>query len=124
MNFGDVVQLVVDRWEQVPEASSFEMSPVAVEVTEDGVFSEQSWFHAMKKILVVKNFWEAKVAAMEATDSEKAGKLMSEDNGALNGIGGPIVLQMDAMEFGGLNLDLLDDAWIKDMLGGGPDFGF
>jgi hypothetical protein len=125
MNFGDIVQLVVDRWEQFHEANGIKMSPRTVEVTtEDDVSSEQSWLHAMKRIVVLRSLWEAKLAAMTAADAEKAGGLMPEENGGMNGLGGPGMQQMDAMEFGGVNVDLFDDAWIKDMLGGGSDFGF
>jgi hypothetical protein len=124
MNFGDMVQLIVDRWEQAPQANGIEMSPATVEFTDDGVFSEQSWFHAMKRILVVKNLWEAKVATMTAADAERAGGLIPEHGGGMNGLGAADMQQMDAMEFGGMNIDLLDDTWVKDMLGGGSDFGF
>jgi hypothetical protein len=124
MNFGDIVQLIVDRWEQVPEANGIEMVPGMAKVTKDGVWSEPSWFHAMKRVLVVRSLWEAKVAAMTVADADRAGGLKPEESEGVNGLGEPGMQQMDGMEFGGMNVDLLDDAWIQDILGGGYDFGF
>ncbi|KAH8756431.1 hypothetical protein F5882DRAFT_385163 [Hyaloscypha sp. PMI_1271] len=124
MNFGDIVQLVVDRWEQVTEANRIEIVPEMAKVTKDGAWSEPSWFHAMKRVLVLQGLWEAKVAAMTAADVDRAGGLKPQESEGINELGGPGMQQMDGMEFGGMNVDLLDDDWIQDMLGGGYDFGF
>jgi len=123
MDLGDVLQLIVDRWDKIPQANGIEMPPGRVEATGDGQMSEQSWFHAMKKLLVVRTFWEAKVAAMTAMNSQLANgvgqQYHSTDNDGELGM-----QQMDNLDFGGMNVDMLDDNWIRDMLGGGYDFGF
>jgi hypothetical protein len=123
MDFGDIVKLIVDRWEQVPEANGIEMSPGRAEITEDGQESEQPLFHAMKKLLAVKSLWDMKVAAMTAADaSEGASGLVPEEHGAAGGAWGPGMHIMDSLEFGPMNMEMLDDNWIRDMLGGGFDF--
>lgn len=128
MDFGDIVKLIVDRWDQVPEANGIEMLPGRRESTEDGQESDQPWFHAMRKILVIKNLWEhwdVKVGAMTASDAEKTDGQDPVDNGVANGIVAPGMQHMGAWEYGGMNLDLLDDNWMRDMLGGGGcDFNF
>jgi hypothetical protein len=124
MDFGDIVQLIVDRWDELPEANGIEMGPERVEVTEDGQMSEQSWFHAMKKLLVVRNLWDVKVAAMTAVSAQGASGLGQQYNSTLNGGGELGMHQMDNLEFYGMNVDMLDDNWIRDMLGGGYDAGF
>ncbi|KAE9373028.1 hypothetical protein N431DRAFT_544205 [Stipitochalara longipes BDJ] len=124
MDFGDIVQLIVDRFDKIPQASGIEVSPGRVEVTEDGQKSEQSWFYEMRRILVVRPLWEAKVAAMTGVIAERTGGLGPQNNSAVNECGGLGMQQMDNMDFGGMNVDMLDDNWIRDMLGGGYDFGF
>ncbi len=68
MDFGDTVQLIFDRWEQVPEANGIEIGAGRPEVTKDGYEAEQPWFHSMKRILLLKSLWEAKIAGMTAVD--------------------------------------------------------
>jgi hypothetical protein len=119
MDFGDVVKLVVDRWDQLPQANGIEVLP---ERTENSQELDQSWFHAMRRILVIKNLWEAKAGAMVASDAERTGGLGTEENGIPNGFAEPGM--QPAWEFGGVNLDLLDDIWMRDMLGGNYDFNF
>jgi len=119
MDFGDMVQLIFDRWEQVPEANGIENGAGRSEVTEDGYESEQSWFHSMKRILRLKGLWEAKVTAMTAMDApEMSGGLGTDNNVNLNGVWVPGTQMMDALEFGPMNMEMLDDTWIRDMLGG------
>ena len=122
MDLGDILKLIVNRWDEIPESNGIEMLPGRVEATEDGQMSEQSWFHAMKKLLVVLNFWEAKVAAMTAVNSQVGNGVGQQYHPAVND-GGLGIQQMDNLDFGGMNVDMLDDVWIRDMLGG-YDFGF
>jgi hypothetical protein len=119
MDFGDIVQLIFDRWEQAPEANGIEIGTRRSEVTEDGYESEQWWFHSMRRILLLKSLWEAKVAAMTAVEAPQvSGGLGTDLNVNFNGVWVPGTQMMDALEFGPMNMDMLDDIWIRDMLGG------
>jgi len=124
LDFGEVIQLVVDRCEQVPSAVGIEMGPRRASEREDGLWPEGSWLHTMNKLLVVRGVWEAKIAAMAAPDAEREDGPGPEHNGTLNGFGVHGTQHMDALDFGGLDIDMLDDNWIRDMLGGGYDNNF
>jgi hypothetical protein len=124
MHFGNVIKLVVNRREKVPSVVGIEMAPRRVAEREDGLWPEGSWLLAINKLLVVGNLWEAKIAAMEAADAEKGDGLGPEQNGVGNGFGVPGPQYMDALEFGGMDMDMLDDTWIRDMLGGGYECNF
>jgi hypothetical protein len=124
MHFGNVIKLVVDRCEQVPSVVGIEMAPRRVVEREDGLWPEGSWLHVMNKLLVVGNVWEAKIAAIAAADAERGDGPPPEHNGVVNGFGVHGPQQMDALEFGGMDMDILDDTWIRDMLGGGYECNF
>lgn len=117
IDLGDTIKHIVESWEQVPEVAGMDATPRLGE-RGDGQLWEGSWVHAMKGLLLVKSCWEAKVAAMTATDAERGGGLGPEDDGAANGLGIPGLQQMDDLEFGAMNLDMLDDTWVRDMFGG------
>lgn len=118
---GDITKLIVDSWENVPRVASIEIprsgGQRAGERGDTQMF-EGSWFYAMKGLLVVRSCWEAKVAAMTAADAEREGGPRPEDNGTANEFGIAGSQQMGALDFGAMNLDLMDDTWIRDMLGG------
>ena len=59
---------------------------------------------------------------MTAADAERESGLGAEDDGAANGLGIPGQQQMEALEFGAMNMDTLDDIWMRDLMGGGYEF--
>ncbi|KIN06912.1 hypothetical protein OIDMADRAFT_150163 [Oidiodendron maius Zn] len=118
MDLGDIVKLIVDSWEQVPQAAGIEIPHQPAGERGDNQMLEGSWLYGMKGLLVVRSFWEAKVAAMAAADAEREGGPGPEDNRAMNEFGIPGSQQMDALEFGAMNMDMLDDTWLRDGLGG------
>jgi hypothetical protein len=118
IDLGDTVKHIVDNWEQVPLVAGIITSSRLMRERGDGQLWEGSWIHAMKTLSVVKSCWEAKVAAMDAADAEREGGPRPEDNGAVNGLDISGSQQIDSLEFGGMNVDMLDDTWIKDMFGG------
>jgi hypothetical protein len=124
LDFGKIVQLIVDRFAQVPQASGLELSPRIIHIIEHGTESEQPWFHTMGRIMVLRSLWEAKVTAMTLAEAEKESGRLSNDNEAMVGLGGPSMHHMEPMDFGVMNIDMSDDSWIRDMLGGGYDLGF
>jgi len=117
IDLGDVVKIIVARLEQVPQVAGIEMSPQLV--GESGEL-EGTWFYAMKGLLMVKGCWEAKVAAITAADVGREDESPSEDNMHLNVNENGVVepQQIDALDFGAMNIDMLDDTWIRDILGG------
>ena len=81
---------------------------------------EGSWLYGMRGLSVVRSYWEAKVASMAVAESErKAGlELEASGNNAMYDFGIPALEHVDTQEFGAMNLDNLDEAWIRDILGG------
>jgi hypothetical protein len=84
----------------------------------DDQWSGDPWSHARKRVLGIGNWWEAKAAAMKAADAERESGPRSEENGAVSGFGLPEQQQIEALEFGEMNIDMLDDTWMNDLLGG------
>jgi hypothetical protein len=119
LDFGDLIKLLVERCEQVALAEGMEVAPRRASEREDGLWPEGSWLHAMNKLLVVRSVWDVKIAAMAAADAERESGPGPEHNGGLNGFGAHGPQQMDPLEFGNMDMDMLDDTWIRDLLGGG-----
>jgi hypothetical protein len=118
---GDITKLIVDSWEHVPRVAGIEIHRSGGEKGSErgnAQLFEGSWFYAMKGLLVVRSCWDAKVAAMAAADAEREGGTGSEDNGTANEFRIPGSQQMGALDFGAMNIDMMDDSWIRDMLGG------
>jgi hypothetical protein len=118
MDLGDTLKRIVDAWEQVPLATGIELSPRLVAERDNGQLLEGSWLYGMRGLLVVRNFWEAKVTTMAAADVERKGGSELEVDGAMYDFGMPGSEQMDALEFGAMHIDILDDTWVRDILGG------
>ncbi|KAF4631334.1 hypothetical protein G7Y89_g6795 [Cudoniella acicularis] len=118
VDLADIVKRILDGLEQAPQVAGIEMNPRLVSEREGGQLLKGSWFYVKKVLLVVKNCWEAKFAAMNAADAEREGGPGPEDNDAVNEFGIPGSQQMDALEFGAMNMDMLDDTWMRDLLGG------
>lgn len=118
IDLGDTVKHIVDTWEQVPLATGMEMSTRLVAERDGGQLLEGSWLYGMRGLSVVRNYWESKVAAMTTADAERNGGPELEVDGAMYDFGMAGSEQMDALEFGATNMDILDDNWIRDILGG------
>lgn len=118
LDLGDTVKRIVDIWEQVPLAMGIELNPRLVAERDNGQLFEGSWLYGMRGLLLVRNYWEAKAAAMAAADAERNGTPELEVDGAMYDNGMPRSDQMDALEFGAMHMDILDDTWVRDILGG------
>jgi hypothetical protein len=122
LDLGDIFKLMADRWEQVPPAAGIEMGFRRAGERGDDQWSGDPWSHTRKRVLGIGNWWEAKVATMAAADAERESGPGAEENRAVNRFGAPGQQQMEALEFGAMNMDTLDDIWIRDLLGGGYEF--
>lgn len=111
LDFGELVRLWALRWENVPAAAGLDTDIM-------GEKGEGPWSFTRKRFLILANYWDAKVAAMAAADAEKKGGQAMEDDGTLNGFGAPGQQPMDALDFGAVSMDSLDDVWMRDMFGG------
>jgi hypothetical protein len=114
LDIGDVTRLLAERWDAVSRADW-------------GGEGLDPWPHATKRALGIGSWWEAKVAKLGPRNTDGG-------TGGGNG-GGPKVIEVvagpgvpeqqsiEALEFdGAVDIDILDDPWMMDLLGGGYDF--
>ncbi len=125
LDLGEVVKLMSDRWGGVSAAAGLDTSGM-------GENGEDLWI-LTKRFMGIGNWWEMKVAAAAAaaTEAEREGGrgvAVGHGNGngneVVDGLGVPGPQQMEAMDFAAMNVDFLEDVWIKDLLAGGCEFTF
>jgi hypothetical protein len=121
LDIADVIKLIGDRWERVPLAAGLETRPLQVGVREDDRWPEDPWSHTKRKVLAIGMWWEAKVAAMTGADVESENGPRSEGDRATNEPEISGQQQMDA-EFRAMDMELLDDSWLRDLFVGEYDF--
>ena len=110
LNFGDVARTLADRWDKVP---------VSAVLNSDfrSENDESPWTFGRRAILFLLNWWETKIAPKLSKSADQgveetladASKTLDQQEG-------------DTMDFAPVNLDFLDDVWMKDMLGGGFEY--
>jgi hypothetical protein len=120
LDLGEILAIMVDRWEKVPQAAGIETCPQRVG-ERDEQWAGDPWSHARKRIQGIKDWWQARVTATRGMDTPE--NTRAEDNGAMDELGlqGQ---QMEAMELGAMNMETLDDMWIRGLLGGGYDINW
>jgi hypothetical protein len=80
------------------------------------------WTHATKRALGIGNWWEGMVAklglrvsARDSSGVEQVGEMASGQELAEQ-------QHIEDMDFNGVDVDILDDPWMMELLGGGYDF--
>ncbi|CZR65600.1 uncharacterized protein PAC_15500 [Phialocephala subalpina] len=115
IDLGEIIKRIIDSWEQVTRGAGMGMSSVCE--NGDAQAHNGPRFYATKVLHVVRNCWEAKIAAMAAADAE--GRVgFGEDDGIVNDFGTTGAQHVDAWDFGAMNMDILDDTWMRDVLRG------
>ncbi|KFY44153.1 hypothetical protein V495_03611 [Pseudogymnoascus sp. VKM F-4514 (FW-929)] len=109
LDIGDVTRLLAERWDTV-----------SLEDT-DGECMDP-WTHATKRALGIGNWWEGMVAklglrvsARDSSGVEQVGEMASGQELAEQ-------QHIEDMDFNGVDVDILDDPWMMELLGGGYDF--
>ncbi|KFY07957.1 hypothetical protein V492_06681 [Pseudogymnoascus sp. VKM F-4246] len=109
LDIGHVTRLLAERWDEVSQA--------------DGGEGElDPWLNATKRALGIGSWWEGKVARL---GPQASGEGIGEGEKAREPVAGLVVpeqQQLEALEFDAVDIDILDDPWMMDLLGGGYDF--
>lgn len=109
LDIGDVTRLLADRWDAVPR--------------EDGMGGgSHPWPHATKRALGIGSWWEGRVARLGPRDTNGGGCGAEKGGETVAGLAVPEQQQIEALAFDSVDIDILDDAWMMDLLGGGYDF--
>ncbi|OBT73988.1 hypothetical protein VF21_05994 [Pseudogymnoascus sp. 05NY08] len=110
LDIGDVTRLLAERWDAVSRADW-------------GGEGLDPWPHATKRALGIGSWWEAKVAKLGPRDTDGGSVGGPKVLEAVAGPGVPEQQSIEALEFdGAVDIDILDDPWMMDLLGGGYDF--
>lgn len=114
LNLGAVVKMWGERWDSAPASAGLNTDMGDSKI-------ENPWTFTSKKLKIVGKWWDAKLAAMEAAETESEKVVPESIHPA--GFGIPIAQPMDGVEFAALDLEHFDDVWLRDMMAGGYDFG-
>lgn len=115
-DFGQLMKTWMDRWEGIPAAAGLD-----VDISSET--EESPWVHTRKMIMGIVNWWEAKIKPMLEKDARMAPEVdqhLSNGNEGLNGF--DTDQQMEGIDFPAVNLDFLDDEWMRHALGSGYEF--
>lgn len=118
LNFGEVASIMADRYEDVAKAAGID-----VDKKNDSSF----WLLTKKRCTVVKNWWEVKIAPAIVTDTEgEMSTTTDEEEVNMRGsTADEFGLQpIKEMDVSSMDVDFLDDAWMKELLTGESEFGF
>lgn len=118
LDLGEIVKRIIDSWEQVPQAVGIDMKSIRESQSGDAQARNRPCYYAIRVLYVVRSCWETKVAAMAAADAEHNGASGVGNDGIMNEFGTSGLQQADTWDFGAMNMDMLDDAWMRDILGG------
>ncbi|KAL3426836.1 zn 2cys6 transcription factor [Phlyctema vagabunda] len=120
LDLGNVLKVMTERWALVPPAAGIEMGARHTDELGEEHCADNPWTHTRRKVYGISRFWEAKLAAMAAEAAEKekdAGEPVAE-NGVPNV---PGVAQTEVLDFEPIEMDMLNENWIRDFLAGGYD---
>ncbi|KFY75166.1 hypothetical protein V499_04865 [Pseudogymnoascus sp. VKM F-103] len=110
LDIGDVTRLLAERWDAVSRADW-------------GGEGLDPWPHATKRALGIGSWWEAKVAKLGPRDTDLASGVGAKVIEAVARQGMPVHQSVEPLEFDdAVDIDILDDPWMMDLLGGGYDF--
>lgn len=116
LDLAEVLKIWTQRWEAVPAAAGLDTSDMTNK-------DDDIWASTMTRLVAIRSWWEMKLQGMIAADSERDRRIGMGENGSADGFGtSGQQQQMEALDFGALNMDFMDDAWMRDILGGGCDF--
>lgn len=102
-------------WGKVPAAAGLDID--MGDKTENS-----SWVHSGKLMNGIVNWWEAKVAPKLAEEVRRNELQQAAGDNGFGITDQQPLEQMDGIDFSGLNLDLLNDDWMRDVLGSGCEF--
>lgn len=122
LDLGDVIKLIADRWERVLPAAGIEQSSRPSSQNFNEQIPDDTWSNTKRKVSGISKWWETKVAAMSAAD------LVTRNGASVNlnapqGTNAPGQQHANSMfEYGPADVEMLDDNWLRDLMGGGYDF--
>lgn len=114
LDLSEVLKLWAERWEGVPAAAGLDTDITSAK-------EEDPWSYTRKKILAIRRWWDAKIAATNAAEMEKDRGPGVESDGAMNGFGMPSGDHMEGTDFAAMTMDFMDDSWMKEWLEGAYD---
>lgn len=122
VDLGVMINVLTERWGRVPAAAGLDTSGPGV---------NNIWMLTNRMLGKIASWWEMKVvapaaaAAAAAADAEgrcdqnlTVGHGNAGGNEGLHGFGVQGQLPMQDIDFGGTNMDLLDDVWMRDLFAG------
>jgi hypothetical protein len=108
-DLGELVKLIVSRWEEVPTVAGLDKGVVnAASESDEGL-----WAYTRKKFLVVAHFWEMKLASMIQAEEGRSSTVAENSNPA--SFGSLDQQQVEGMDFS--NMGFLNDIWMGDIAG-------
>jgi hypothetical protein len=123
LDIAEVSRLMAQRWEEVPRAAGIEREGLREgEEDEDELGGLDPWSYTTKRALGIGSWWEGKVSNLAVITANRESAAAVEASEPVAGSGVPEQQQIEALEFDGVDIDILDDPWMMDLLGGGYDF--
>lgn len=111
-DLGDLLKTLSKRWEQAPEAAGLE---IGLESGPD----DNVWYHTKKIFMIYLNCWETRILPKIGAEANKPGADGMVDHPVGNAFNIPDSQQLETIDFFDVNMDLFEEAWMKDVLGGG-----
>ncbi|KAL5348077.1 hypothetical protein ACLOAV_006557 [Pseudogymnoascus australis] len=108
LDIGDVTRLLAERWDTVSRVDG-------------GGEGLDPWPHATKRALGIGSWWEGKVARLGPRDTDGGSSSGEKVSEAVGSTGVPEQQQIELLGFDAVDIDILDDPWMMDLLGGGYD---
>lgn len=105
LDIADVTKLLAQRWDALSQENR----------DEDGL---HPWPYATKRALGIGSWWEAKVARLGPRDASIGSGGGEKLRDAVAGAGMPEQQQIQPLEFDSVDINVLDDPWMMDLLGG------
>lgn len=111
LDLGNLVSILTERWGQVPLVVGFTGA-------EDGI---GCWHYIKIRTAAIGRWWEGKLAAeaVEAEKQKEKDRQKEQEGSNFEGTGKEgqfSPYQAEPTDFGAMDLDLLDDTWIRDFM--------
>jgi hypothetical protein len=121
MEFGKAMTTWMETWRRIPDAAGLDIDMSSE--TADG-----PWAHSNRLIMGVVTWWETKVlpkleAEANGVDAQQQDQQQSAEGGGIERTGPQSLGLMDGIGgFDGVDMDYLNDDWMRDVLGSGYEF--
>lgn len=119
LNFGDLLRDWRDRWERVPRAAGLDID-LRNELDDD----ENPWSYCKRGLTTILHWWDIKIAPRLVNDTAKESQPVV-DHGGNSTETNPSNADFNSLlmeDFSAVDTSFIDDAWMRDMLGGGLDY--